>query len=569
MAQGGARMAKWWEPTYVDMPVCPDLLWTSTNKPANFYSPGQLVVVCIASPAQPGAVTIMLDWDITVSIPSVELLAEEEEPVFTMIRDARLSWYPANANYGVLVQPFAVPQFDPSVHEVFPAIEMEAWGLGEINIGDYVVSSAPLQFTGKFHVSGDETTISTSIWYCGMYSIDGTTTTYKTLTPIIRFLKQDGTGYDIEFAAYTNSTGSGNFTWADIYGGLVSLHAGTTFKKIDPQAHYVLEELTIFKMGKKTRINTGRTVKIVGPLPKEQRALLVPMVQISTSAGETVNPPLPVTIVNADPVPVSIAQPVGVTGTVSIAGQVNTIVSNTSSQAVPVQQTGDFEVNLHAVNPAVNFPVVNSTGTYINTNIDGLNPSILVPVDLKKSEATVAVSVGSLPPVTGTIPVNIADYTSTNPVQTYFNGATPGAVMPCGITIIEPGVTMPVLVNGQTQGTQLTVNIPGTVTTSVAGGNLDVNVATVADGIVFDIPPPPGAAYVDDRGLNRAGKSYTSYKTFRSDASNQSVFYDAALTSGFGGSITSLASGAAAGDYDVHYQQYAMGADNKALVHQE
>lgn len=72
MAQQHSRDAKWYDSVRLDVRATPDLLFTSHGSDRRFYSPGSIYVISKGGPAQVGALTINLQWTVTLSEPSVE-----------------------------------------------------------------------------------------------------------------------------------------------------------------------------------------------------------------------------------------------------------------------------------------------------------------------------------------------------------------------------------------------------------------------------------------------------------------------------------------------------------------
>lgn len=79
---------KWYDCGRVIVPVTPDLQYTSHDQKDDprWWSPGTLYVISKGGPGQPGSLTIKLDWDITLSMPSSER-EEEASPTSTFPQD--------------------------------------------------------------------------------------------------------------------------------------------------------------------------------------------------------------------------------------------------------------------------------------------------------------------------------------------------------------------------------------------------------------------------------------------------------------------------------------------------
>lgn len=585
MAQQHACIAKWWEPMNIEMPTCPDLLWTSVDKEPRFYSPGQLVIVCVTSPAQPGAVTLWFDWDVGVTEPSIENEDEESEPTYSMTRDARLTWYPYNASYALLVQTFAPDTFAPDVHYTFPPIDMEAWGLGEIHIGQFVYSNNPVQFLAQYSSSitqpKPESFVSTNLWKCGLFTNDQTTTTFKALTPYVRFLKLDGSGYDVEPVGYVNSTGSGSYTWADIYGSIVVLPAGTEFRVIDPYSHYVAEEITIFRKGVKSTMRTGRTRKAVGPLTETQRLNLIPMV--STPLQTTSILPQQVEVVNttSQPVPVSLPYPAYVTVVNSSAQPIptySTVVDQVlviNENPIPVQGT----VNIQATDPipvTINTPVqveqplaveILSSVPLQVTSSQPLDVNVLntvfvdsaTPLDVRVTQNPLNVNISNVT-TTKTLNTNILEEPQ-YPQQTALHVIVDSVSAPLPTTITNT----PLPVKLDAVDSSVVVPVAGSITGTVAS---NATIVGVKPGVDFAIYPvgqsldvnvvdqliPPGSIIIDQNGINHPPPDINStYKEFLQNSGSEARLYSAVLPAGFYGNINEQAGTPAGRDYDIAY----------------
>jgi len=567
MAQQHACIAKWWEPMNIEMPTCPDLLWTSVDKEPRFYSPGQLVIVCVTSPAQPGAVTLWFDWDVGVTEPSIENEDEESEPTYSMTRDARLTWYPFNASYALLVQTFAPDTFAPDVHYTFPPIDMEAWGLGEIHVGQFVYSNNPVQFLAQYNTvitqPKPESFVSTNLWKCGLFTNDQTTTTFKALTPYVRFLKTDGSGYDVEPVAYVNSTGSGAYTWADIYGSIVVLPAGTEFRVIDPYSHYVAEEITIFRKGVKHTMRTGRTRKAVGPLTETQRLNLIPMVSVPIQTTSLA--PQQVEVVNtaSQPVPVSLTYPANVT------------VVNSADQRIPTYSTGVDQVfvvnnssNAIPVNTIDPIPVYVEGAVTVQAT-DPLPVSFAGPLQVDQPLAVEVLSSVPLQVVTSTpldvnvtnsqISTNIANVTTTKTLNTNIV-EEPKYAQQAALHVIVDSVSVPVTatvsntplpVKLSAVDPAVTVPITGSVTGTIASQATIVGVKPGVDFPIYpvgqaldvnvvDQPIPPGAVIVGRTGkIHPAPGADLTYKEFLAltDEDDGARLYQFTVPGGFDGNI--------------------------------
>jgi len=129
-------------------------------------------------------------------------------------------------------------------------------------------------------------------------------------------LKADSSGYDVEYAGYVNSTGSGAYTWADTYSGIVILPAGTKFAKMDPQSHYEPEEVTTYHRGKRVTRPTGRMIK--ASVPSYNISEYYPTVNTGNSNNGVASN---VVVVNTEPIPVKLpsGDPLSVTDSKMLA----------------------------------------------------------------------------------------------------------------------------------------------------------------------------------------------------------------------------------------------------------
>lgn len=254
----------------------------------------------------------------TVSEPSIEtdLSGKALVDSITMLRDAALTWYPGDGTYASLRATHPPATFDPALHELTerPLIDLPLWGFGTVNVGDYLYADHPITFMAQF-TSGTgkpESLVSTHLWKCDMKRTEQDTVERKCLTPMCRFLKADSSGYDVEYAGYVNSAGSGAYTWADTYSGIVVLPAGTKFAKMDPQSHYEPEEVTTYYRGKRVTRPTGRMIK--ASIPSYNVSEYYPTVNTgNTNNGAASN----VVVVNSQPIPVQISEDAHVTADIT------------------------------------------------------------------------------------------------------------------------------------------------------------------------------------------------------------------------------------------------------------
>lgn len=79
-SQGGAQTKKWWETATVPAALSGDLLYTSFSpQDPRLSSPGKFVLGVDGVASQDGSLTVYLDWEVVLSVPSLEG-TEAEEP---------------------------------------------------------------------------------------------------------------------------------------------------------------------------------------------------------------------------------------------------------------------------------------------------------------------------------------------------------------------------------------------------------------------------------------------------------------------------------------------------------
>lgn len=97
---------KWYDCGRVIVPQTPDLQYTShdAQDDPRWWSPGTLYIISKGGPGQPGSLTIKMDWDITLSMPSSEK-QEEATPTSTFPQDLALTYQVTSPGYiGVVEQ---------------------------------------------------------------------------------------------------------------------------------------------------------------------------------------------------------------------------------------------------------------------------------------------------------------------------------------------------------------------------------------------------------------------------------------------------------------------------------
>lgn len=96
---------KWYDCGRVIVPQTPDLQYTShdAQDDPRWWSPGTLYIISKGGPGQPGSLTVKLDWDITLSMPSSEK-PEEASPSATFPQDLALTYKTLNGGYIAVVE---------------------------------------------------------------------------------------------------------------------------------------------------------------------------------------------------------------------------------------------------------------------------------------------------------------------------------------------------------------------------------------------------------------------------------------------------------------------------------
>lgn len=83
-SQAGAQTKKWWETATVSAYLSNDLLYTSFSpQDPRLSSPGKFVLAADGISSQRGSMTVYLDWDVLLSVPSLEGTEQEETSIFT------------------------------------------------------------------------------------------------------------------------------------------------------------------------------------------------------------------------------------------------------------------------------------------------------------------------------------------------------------------------------------------------------------------------------------------------------------------------------------------------------
>lgn len=79
VAQNGSKVTKIWQSALIRSSLSGDLLYTSAPPlgDTRLYSPGRLWVVCESKFSTPVPLTIYMDWDVELSVPSLEVKTKE------------------------------------------------------------------------------------------------------------------------------------------------------------------------------------------------------------------------------------------------------------------------------------------------------------------------------------------------------------------------------------------------------------------------------------------------------------------------------------------------------------
>lgn len=300
--QKHSTIAKWWQPSTINVPITPDLLYTSASDDSRLYSPGRLVVYCAGSPFQKGSMSIWFDWNVQLSEPSIETEPEEEVKQVVLPYSLQVNKYPYNECYlGLVRYRQQIDTFSPTVHnDNWDPINMAEIGFDSYPDGTIFKCNVPMVFSGQFGATGSlQVTEMVHYWKKGKYALGSTSDKYDTLTPVYVDHLPDGSVSVLE-ACYVNSTGTGSYTWADIYTQHSPFPQGTIFTVYDPSKPSVPEVKRVLYRGKWISQRTGRFVSEPQTLTPAEVADNVPMVRLPLDNGIPVKVPpgyrLPVSV---------------------------------------------------------------------------------------------------------------------------------------------------------------------------------------------------------------------------------------------------------------------------------
>lgn len=149
-SQQGSVCKKWWESATIVVPTSSDLYYTSESATElRWSSPGQFVLYADGKANQDGALTVYMEFDVTLSQPSYESSTGKKGSIYNFLADCSVEGGVGN-NYLVLdnnkttpssILPYAV---EGSVYET----EARSYGRNKDNAMDGVVNFKYLRVQG-------------------------------------------------------------------------------------------------------------------------------------------------------------------------------------------------------------------------------------------------------------------------------------------------------------------------------------------------------------------------------------------------------------------------------------
>lgn len=138
---------KWYDCGVVDVPKGPDLLYTSIDKDdSRLWSPGQLIVISKGGPGTPGSLTIKMDWNVTLSMPSTEIVSKSSE-----IRAPHDLYIDFNVTGFCSLKALKTHAPDPH-NQVYKYAD---WSFLGAKDGDMLLFDEPITITGMYNTGND------------------------------------------------------------------------------------------------------------------------------------------------------------------------------------------------------------------------------------------------------------------------------------------------------------------------------------------------------------------------------------------------------------------------------
>lgn len=408
-----------------------DLLYTSEGADARLYCPGVFYLVCVGSPGQTGNVAVYMDWNVSLTEPSLESEPPIIEPEAILAHDCWLTHYPSNGSHCVLIKPpLGAISLDPDVHDAPIPIDLADNGFSEFKEGTYFHSSAPASMLVQFKAGEGEPRNLAFVHFWVLKTVQYGTSSDTKLCVVPALPQYNSAGEIDSFRedwAYVNSGSLAN-VYADIYCFGVQLRAGTVFKQYHVGDPLVPEVQVTMVRGEWVERRTGRMVRRQRELTPEQVEEIIPTVNIAQMPPMEADPTMGKLY---DLFATLIQKASGPNFTLKTGDTfIPTAVCNEDLSKLPLQVTRPAGAPILEVNVTkVGF---NAVTTDLPVQLNNVASDVRVPVDIR----TISV------PITGSrIPVDIRAVNGYNN-NSLASGDVPVAI--AGNVPIVPATTNPV-----------------------------------------------------------------------------------------------------------------------------
>lgn len=159
-SQQGAKTCKWWETAKLVSPLGKDTLFTSfTPEDPRLGSPGKVVIACDGKASQRGGLTVYVDWDVELTLPSLEGAREDEGSIPSLQCDL---WTLAGSQkiYAMTV-PGKTDKLDSDARRALPGAEANTtfrlsspryFGLNRNNVVSGIVGFARIHIDSRYQM---------------------------------------------------------------------------------------------------------------------------------------------------------------------------------------------------------------------------------------------------------------------------------------------------------------------------------------------------------------------------------------------------------------------------------
>lgn len=78
ISQRASQAQKWWQNSVINIPLTNTMYFTSRGVDVREYSPGKFLIASTGKPSQVGSLVVYVDWDVSLSVATLERLADVE-----------------------------------------------------------------------------------------------------------------------------------------------------------------------------------------------------------------------------------------------------------------------------------------------------------------------------------------------------------------------------------------------------------------------------------------------------------------------------------------------------------